>query len=52
MNDAYDKLKDFTRNNDNITIEKFHSFFETLDINETIKNELHNITITNYTGLC
>ncbi len=52
MNDAYDKLKDFTRNNDNITLEKFHSFFETLDINEIIKNELHNINITNYTGLC
>lgn len=52
MNDAYDKLKDFTRNNDKITIENFHSFFETLDINDSIQTELHNITITNYTGLC
>ena len=52
MNDAYDKLKDFTRNNHDITLEHFHSFFETLDINGTIKNELHNINIMNYTGVC
>ena len=52
MNDAYDRLKDFTRNNDNITVEDFHSFFETLDINEPIKNELHNIHITKYIGFC
>ena len=52
MNDAYDKLKYFTRNNHDITLEHFHSFFETLDINETIKNELHNINIMNYIGVC
>jgi len=52
MNDAFDKLKKFTRNNNNITIEDFQSFFETLDINDSIKYELYNINITNYIGLC
>ena len=52
MNDAYDKLKDFTRNNDKrITIEDFHSFFfENLEINNGILNELCNVHMTNYTG--
>ena len=52
MNDAYDKLKDFTRNNDKmITIEDFHSFFfENIEINNGILNELCNIHMTNYTG--
>ena len=43
MNDAYDKLKDFTRKNDNITIEEFNVFFETLNA-EVLENS--NIKIT------
>jgi len=52
MNDAYDKLKNFTRNNNNITIKDFQLFFETLDITDSIKCELYNINLTNYIGLC
>jgi adenylosuccinate lyase len=52
MIDAYDKLKDFTRTNENITIENFHTFFETLNISDIIINELHQVNSTNYIGLC
>ena len=51
MNDAYDKLKNFTRNNDKrITAEDFISFFETLEIDNVTLNELCNIHMTNYIG--
>lgn len=52
MDDAYDKLKDFTRSSDsnNIKIEDFQTFFETLNINNNIKKELSSVTETNYTG--
>ena len=52
MNDAYDKLKNLTRNNNNITMKDFLIFFETLDISDNIKYELSNIDIINYIGLC
>jgi len=52
MNDAYDKLKNLTRNNNNITMNDFLMFFETLDISDNIKYELSNIDIINYIGLC
>ncbi len=52
MNDAYDKLKNLTRNNDNITMNDFLMFFETLNISDNIKYELSNIDIINYIGLC
>ena len=52
MIDAYDKLKNFTRNNSNITIEDFKEYINTLDINDKIKEELYNISLTNYVGIC
>jgi len=52
MIDAYDKLKDFTRNNENMTIERFQKFIDDLNIDKSVKDELYSIELTNYTGLC
>jgi adenylosuccinate lyase len=52
MNDAYDKLKDFTRVCDSgeITLTDLHHFVDNLKINNNIKDELYNISLTNYIG--
>jgi len=52
MVDAYDKFKDFTRKNDNLNIEDFKNFINTLNISDEIKEELYSINLTNYTGIC
>lgn len=53
IDNAYDKLKEFTRVNASgeITIEDMHTFINNLDIDDTIKTELYNISVTNYTGI-
>lgn len=53
INNAYDKLKEVTRVNssDEITIDDLRLFINNLDINETIKAELYNVSIDNYTGI-
>ena len=53
INNAYDKLKEVTRVNssDEITIDDLRVFINNLDINETIKAELYNVSIDNYTGI-
>jgi len=52
MNDAYDKLKDFTRvcDSGDITLTDLHHFVDNLKINNNIKDELYNISLTNYIG--
>ncbi len=54
MDDAYDKLKQFTRiiNANELTMEDLHSFIRNLNINDHIKTELYDVTLNNYTGLC
>ena len=52
MIDAYDKLKDFTRDNNNKTIEDFKTFIMGLDIKNNIKEECYNVTLSGYIGLC
>jgi adenylosuccinate lyase len=47
----YEALKELTRTNKSITKESIKEFIETLDVNESIKNELRNLTPHNYTGL-
>ena len=53
IENAYDKLKEFTRVNvsSEITIEEMHSFIANLDIDMNVKQEMYNITVTNYTGI-
>lgn len=47
----YEALKDLTRTNTTINKESIHSFIETLNISDTIKNELKQITPHNYLGI-
>lgn len=50
INNAYEILKDFTRNYESFNKDKFHQFIKNLNISENIKNELFNITPYNYIG--
>jgi adenylosuccinate lyase len=49
--DPYEALKELTRTNKNITREILHSFIETLNVDEQVKDELKRITPENYTGI-
>lgn len=53
IDNAYDKLKEFTRVNasSEITIKDMHSFIDKLDVDDNIKTELYNVSIDNYTGI-
>ncbi|MDR0753826.1 MAG: adenylosuccinate lyase, partial [Prevotellaceae bacterium] len=48
---AYEKLKEFTRTNDIITEQHIKNFIDTLDISDTLKDELKKISPHNYTGI-
>ena len=47
----YEALKDLTRTNTKINAESIASFIDTLNVNDTIKEELKAITPNNYTGI-
>ncbi|MDA9563237.1 adenylosuccinate lyase [Flavobacteriales bacterium] len=47
----YEALKALTRGNETITNETMSRFIETLDVSESIKEELRQITPQNYTGI-
>ncbi len=47
----YEALKDLTRTNSVINKESIHAFIETLNISNDIKNELKQITPSNYLGI-
>ena len=47
----YEALKELTRANSVINTKNIARFIETLDVSETIKSELKNITPNNYTGI-
>ncbi|MCF8217511.1 MAG: adenylosuccinate lyase [Bacteroidales bacterium] len=49
--DPYEKLKELTRTNDKIDQQKIVKFVENLDVSESVKEELKNITPYNYTGV-
>ncbi|MCC5927975.1 MAG: adenylosuccinate lyase [Cyclobacteriaceae bacterium] len=49
--DPYEVLKGLTRTNEPITKEKIKQFIETLDVSESVKEELRSISPFNYTGL-
>ncbi|MBO7596439.1 MAG: adenylosuccinate lyase, partial [Bacteroidales bacterium] len=48
---AYEKLKELTRVNRQITEEDIHGFIQTLDVKDSVKEELMKITPFNYTGI-
>ena len=47
----YEALKALTRTNQSITEESIHTFIETLQVSESVKQELRAITPHNYTGI-
>jgi len=47
----YEALKELTRTNSIITENSIKAFIETLNVNESVKAELRNITPYNYTGI-
>jgi len=49
--EPYEKLKSLTRGNSKITSEKVSAFIQSLEISESVKEELLRITPFNYTGI-
>lgn len=47
----YEALKGLTRTNEAITADSISEFIDTLDVNDSVKNELKQITPSNYTGI-
>ena len=47
----YEALKDLTRNNEVMDQKSIHNFIDGLDVSESIKTELKQITPQNYTGI-
>ena len=47
----YEALKDLTRTNTVINKDSIHAFIETLNVSDDIKNELKQITPSNYLGI-
>ena len=47
----YEALKNLTRTNEKINKDSISSFIETLEVSESIKNELRVLTPHNYTGI-
>ncbi|MFW5706409.1 MAG: adenylosuccinate lyase [Bacteroidota bacterium] len=49
--EPYEKLKELTRTNQNITREIIHNFIKSLDIDQETKENLLSLTPFNYTGI-
>lgn len=47
----YEKLKELTRTNEKITMEKIHAFVDTLEVSDVLKAELKRISPFNYVGM-
>lgn len=47
----YETLKELTRTNTKVTGESIHQFIESLNVSDSIKKELKEITPQNYTGI-
>ena len=47
----YETLKNLTRTNEKINKESIRNFIETLNISESIKDELRSLSPQNYTGI-
>lgn len=47
----YEALKGLTRKNERVTKESVHEFIESLPVDQAIKNELKQISPSNYTGI-
>jgi len=50
FSNAYELMKNLSRNNKQITYEDLFHFVENLEVSKEIKEELHNIKPENYVG--
>ena len=50
FSNAYELMKNLSRNNKQITLEQLFTFVENLEVSKEIKEELHNIKPENYVG--
>ena len=50
MEKPYEKLKKLTRKSKHIQQKEINQFIDTLQISDSVKNELRKITPSNYTG--
>jgi adenylosuccinate lyase len=48
--DAYEQVKELTRGR-RTSLDEFHDLFDDLDVNESVREELHALTPAGYTGL-
>ena len=48
--DAYERVKELTRG-ERVTLDDFRELFDELDVNESVREELHALTPGGYTGL-
>ena len=48
--DAYERVKELTRGKQ-VTIQDFYELFESLDVDESVREELLALTPTGYTGI-
>ena len=48
--DAYERVKALTRGN-RVELEDFHDLFDDLDVSESVRGELHDLTPATYTGI-
>lgn len=48
--DAYDIIKEFSRNNEKMSYDELHKFIQHLDICEKTKVQIYNLTPINYVG--
>jgi adenylosuccinate lyase len=48
--DAYDSIKELARNNKKMTYDELHKFIQNLDIGESTKIDMYNLTPSNYIG--
>ncbi len=51
VSNPYEKLKELTRNHENIDQNAIHNFIDSLQISDSIKEELKQITPFNYVGI-
>ncbi len=49
--EPYEKLKELTRTNQHITKEDLHTFIDTLNVSDNVKEEMKKISPLNYSGI-
>lgn len=51
VSNPYEMLKEFTRGKEKLTKDSLHEFIQHLNVRDEVKNELHRLTPSTYTGI-